>query len=94
MALFLENPDDRTQPLFDRLVEVAAGNVGNVPVQINYVPHGVYWVVARLETTGARWQHAGNPDHIVEAFQIWLKSVTERTLGDDGHDPGWSVISV
>jgi hypothetical protein len=85
MSLFLENPEDRTQPLFDRLVAVAAGNISSVPVQINYVPHGVYWVIARFETNGRLWQHAGNPDNIVEAFKIWLNSVAKTPDDGDCH---------
>ena len=79
MSLIFENPDDRTQPLFDRLVALAVPTVESVPVRIDYVPHGVYWVSARLSTDGTQWQHAGNPDHIVEAFQIWLNSASDDT---------------
>jgi hypothetical protein len=76
MLLSFENPDDRTLPLFDRLASVAVKSLASVPIQITYIPHGVYWVIARLGANGTRWEHAGNPDHIVDAFQVWLNSVT------------------
>ena len=83
MPLFLENPDDRTQPLFDQLVTATVATLGNVPVRISYVEHGVYWVIARSETNGMRWEHVGVPHHILEAFQIWLKSAAVGAPDDE-----------
>jgi hypothetical protein len=71
VPLIFDNPDDRTESLFDRLQAAATGNTTSGHVQISGM-HNLYSVSVRV-APGHNWYHVGSPDDIVAAFKDWLQ---------------------
>lgn len=65
MPLTFDNPDDSTQPLFDRLQAAATGNLSSGRVRIDGSED---LFTAKVN----EWSHTGSADEVVDAFKDWL----------------------